>query len=93
MYHDRGESKEHLTHTKRGAKTFRRGRAITFLTRMKQKRATIHSQLEKREYQSIEQMLLGELKTIDMVIDEFSQLFELEENEEKQGGRKNNEEN
>ncbi|WP_396897484.1 hypothetical protein [Niallia endozanthoxylica] len=50
--------KEHSRH--RGAKTFRRGRAIAFLERLKVKRATIMEQLEKPEFQSIQQVLVGE---------------------------------
>lgn len=65
----------------RGAKTFRRGRAIAFLEMMNLKRATIKQQLEQPEFQSIQPMLVGELKAIDMVINEFIQLFEIHESE------------
>lgn len=65
----------------RGAKTFRRRRALSFLGMMKVKRATIKQQLEEQEYQSINQILIGELKAIDMVISEFIQLFEIHEDE------------
>ncbi len=65
----------------RGAKTFRRGRAIAFLEMMNVKRATIKQQLEQPEFQSIQPILVGELKAIDMVINEFSQLFEIHESE------------
>ncbi|MFB7157706.1 hypothetical protein [Lysinibacillus sp. NPDC056232] len=65
----------------RGPKTFRRGRAIAFLEMMNLKRATIKQQLEQPEFQSIQPILVGELKAIDMVINEFSQLFELHESE------------
>ena len=80
--HHRGNSdkrKEHPCH--RGAKTFRRGRAIAFLERMNLKRSTIKQQLDQPEFQSINQILVGELKAIDMVINEFVQLFEIHENE------------
>ncbi|MGE7928905.1 hypothetical protein [Lysinibacillus xylanilyticus] len=65
----------------RGAKTFRRGRAIAFLEMMNLKRATIKQQLEQPEFQSIQPILVGELKAIDMVINEFIQLFEIHESE------------
>ena len=65
----------------RGAKTFRRGRALAFLERMYLKRATIKQQLEQPEFQSIQPILVGELKAIDMVISEFVQLFEINEEE------------
>ncbi len=68
-------------HKHRGPKTFRRGRAIAFLEMMHLKRSTIKQQLEEPEFQSIHQILLGELKAIDLVINEFVRLFELHESE------------
>ncbi|WP_342512392.1 hypothetical protein MKY34_17480 [Sporosarcina sp. FSL K6-1522] len=65
----------------RGPKTFRRGRALAFLERMHLKRATIKQQLEQSEFQSIQPILVGELKAIDIVINEFVQLFEINEEE------------
>ncbi|MEK3886703.1 hypothetical protein [Bacillus sp. FSL K6-3431] len=65
----------------RGAKTFRRGRAIAFLEMMNLKRATIKQQLDEPEFRSINQILVGELKAIDMVINEFNHLFEIHESE------------
>lgn len=65
----------------RGAKTFRRGRALAFLEGMQLKRSTLHQQLDKPEFEPIQQVLLGELKAIDMVIAEFTQLFEIHEDE------------
>lgn len=64
-----------------GPKTFRRGRAIAFLEMMNLKRTTIKQQLEQPEFQSIQPILVGELKAIDMVINEFIQLFEIHESE------------
>ncbi|QTD41896.1 hypothetical protein [Sporosarcina sp. Te-1] len=64
-----------------GAKTFRRGRVIAFLETLQVKRATIADQLKKPEFQSIEQILIGELKAIDLVIDEYKNLFEIQEGE------------
>lgn len=80
--HQRGRRRggEEGSH-QRGAKTFRRGRAITFLERMNLKRATIKQQLDQPEYQSIQPILVGELKAVDMVISEFIQLFEINEDE------------
>ncbi|MGE7093178.1 hypothetical protein ACQKII_17325 [Lysinibacillus sp. NPDC048646] len=65
----------------RGPKTFRRGRAIAFLEMMNVKRSTIKQQLELPEFQSIQAILVGELKAIDMIINEFTQLFEIHEGE------------
>ena len=64
---------------KQGAKTFRRGRAITFLERMDQRRSVLKKQLETPELKSIHPVLVGELKAIDMVIGEFVHVFELYE--------------
>lgn len=64
-----------------GAKTFRRGRAIAFLETLQVKRATVAAQLEKPEFQSIKPVLVGELKAIDGIIDEFKNLFEIREGE------------
>jgi len=64
-----------------GPKTFRRGRALAFLELLNLKRSTIKDQLEKPEFQSINQILVGELKPIDLVINEFIQMFELQEKE------------
>ncbi len=75
------ETKQHIHHKKRGAKTFRRGKAIAFLERLKLKRSTIQQQLDQPEFQSIQQILVGELKAIDMMMEEFKQLFELHEAE------------
>ncbi|WP_195575153.1 hypothetical protein [Paenibacillus sp. 1001270B_150601_E10] len=72
----RGRSEHH------GPKTFRRGRAIAFLEMMNLKRTTIKQQLEQPEFQSIHSILVGELKAIDMVINEFVQLFEINESEQ-----------
>lgn len=81
-HHRRGErhkGKEAGPH--HGAKTFRRGRAIAFLEMMNLKRATVKKQLEEPEFQSIQQILIGELKAMDMVINEFIQVFEIHESE------------
>ncbi|MFD6439717.1 hypothetical protein ACFWDG_07855 [Peribacillus sp. NPDC060186] len=74
------KGKDHGSHH-RGPKTFRRGRAIAFLEMMNLKRSTIKEQLDKPEFQSINQILVGELKAIDMLINEFIQLFEIQESE------------
>ena len=90
--HHRGESYKGRAGSKhRGAKTFRRGRAIAFLEMMVLKRATIKEQLNQPEFQSIQQLLVGELKAIDMVINEFTQLFEIHGDETSDISYKQNE--
>lgn len=78
-----GYHRGHRGKGSRGAKTFRRGRAVAFLQIMQLKRSTIKQQLDEPEFESIRQVLVGELKAIDMVINEFVQLFEIQENEMK----------
>ncbi|MDN7240721.1 hypothetical protein QWY14_02920 [Planococcus sp. N028] len=63
----------------KGAKTFRRGRAIAFLEKLEQRRSTLKRQLETPELQSINPILVGELKATETIIDEFVLLFELNE--------------
>lgn len=78
--HHHGEGHKRKRHERgQGAKTFRRGRAITFVERMNIRRDTLKKQLETPELQTVHPILVGELKAIDMVIDEFIQLFELYE--------------
>ncbi len=64
-----------------GRKHFDAGEQLLFLEMMNLKRATIKQQLSEPEFQSIQQILIGELKAIDMVINEFTQLFEIHESE------------
>lgn len=79
--HHRGDGHKHKDH-KHGAKTFRRGRALAFLEMLNTKRSTLKQQLITPELQSINPILVGELKAIEMVISEFVQVFELHEVEE-----------
>ncbi|WP_235852153.1 hypothetical protein [Niallia nealsonii] len=80
--HPRGGGHKRKEHH-RGAKTFRRGRAIEFLDRLNVKRATLKQQLESPELQSINPILVGELKAVETIINEFIQLFEIHEEEVK----------
>lgn len=74
---EHGRRKHHY----HGAKTFRRGRAIEFLNRLNIKRNTLKEQLATPELQSINPVIVGELKAIEMVINEFTELFEIREEE------------
>lgn len=64
-----------------GAKTFRRGRALEFLERLHVKRATLLQQLETPELQTINSVLVGELKAVETIIQEFVHVFEIQEEE------------
>ena len=61
------------------AKTFRRGRILVFLNQLEVKRSTLVQQLQQPEFKSIEQVISGELKAVDEIIQQFTHLFELRE--------------
>lgn len=65
-----------------GAKTFRRGRALDFLGLLEVKRDTLKQQLEAPEYQGIQSILIGELKAVETIIQEYVRHFELNEIED-----------
>ena len=65
-----------------GAKTFRRGRALAFYDMMNMKSNALKKQLETPELQSINPIIVGELKAVETLMEEFAQLFELYEVEE-----------
>jgi hypothetical protein len=73
--HHEGHSGKGHRHS--GAQTFRRGRALEFLQRLDVKRTTLIQQLEQTELQAIHQVIGGELKAIEMVRNEFIDLFGL----------------
>ncbi|KGR75265.1 hypothetical protein CD33_11105 [Ureibacillus sinduriensis BLB-1 = JCM 15800] len=62
-----------------GAKTFRRGRALAFYEKLIVKRETLKQQLESQELQSIQQVIAGELKATESIMNDFKAAFELEE--------------
>lgn len=67
---------------RQGAKTFRRKRATLFLEQLEAKRDSLKKQLETPELQSINQIIVGELKATESIISEFIQSFELHEFDE-----------
>ena len=81
---EEGNDQDGKHDSRRGAKTFRRGRALAFYEMMNTKSTSLKKQLETPELQSINPVLVGELKAIEMLMDEFAQLFELVEVEESQ---------
>ncbi|ASS73633.1 hypothetical protein CIG75_00660 [Tumebacillus algifaecis] len=81
MEDDKHHACEHKgrRHDHHGAKTFRRGRALDFLNRLTVRRDLLKQQLDAPEFQEIKLILQGELKALDLVIEEYSQHFELHE--------------
>lgn len=69
----------HKEQRMQSAQTFRRGRAIAFLERLNIKRSTLQKQLNQPEYDSIKQVISGELKATDAILQEFIHAFELRE--------------
>ena len=63
----------------RGAKTFRRGRALAFYEKLLVKRDTLRQQLECPEFQSIQTVIAGELKATEAIMNDFKAAFELDE--------------
>ncbi|HWJ77873.1 MAG TPA: hypothetical protein VNR61_07340 [Niallia sp.] len=65
-----------------GAKTFRRGRAMDFLEKLHVKRTTLKQQLDSGQFEDIKQVILGELKAVESIMDEYMTHFELHESKE-----------
>ncbi|WEG12091.1 hypothetical protein PU629_18505 [Pullulanibacillus sp. KACC 23026] len=76
-----GKTRGRGRHHHHGAQTFRRGRALDFLEKLNVKRMTLRQQLEAPEFQEIRMVIQGELKAIELVIEEFTKQFELHEAE------------
>lgn len=64
---------------RKGAQTFRRGRALEFYRQLGTKRDTLKKQLDTSALQSIHPMIAGELKATEAIMDEFVVLFQLNE--------------
>ena len=77
-----GHRGKHGHHRRHGAQTFRRGRAIEFLERLQVRQATLKQQLEAPEFREIKSVLLGELKAVELILDEYVKHFELRESED-----------
>lgn len=85
MYRE-GKERRHREHAacdgerrRKGAQTFRRGRALEFYRQLETKRDTLKKQLESNELQSIHSIIAGELKATEAIMDEFIVTFQLTE--------------
>ena len=81
-HHRGGRRRGEKDEKRHGAKTFRRGRALAFYEIMKIKSSSLKKQLETPELQSVHPILVGELKAVEALMDEFAHLFELVEVED-----------
>lgn len=79
--HKRRGGGRHRGDHSHGAKTFRRGRALAFLENLNSKRELLTKQLEQPEFSDIKQVIQGELKAIDLIIVEYTNHFEIHEQE------------
>lgn len=70
-------TREHPDHHPRSAQTFRRGRAVAFLDILAVKRDTLQRQLNDPNLDSIKQVISGEFKATDAIIQEFIHVFQL----------------
>ncbi|GIO96859.1 hypothetical protein J14TS5_19450 [Paenibacillus lautus] len=59
------------------AQTFRRGRALSFLDNLVVKRETLKKQVNDPDFEAIREVVSGELKAVDQIIQEYIQAFEL----------------
>lgn len=59
------------------AQTFRRGRALSFLDNLIVKRETLKKQVNDPDFEAIREVVSGELKAVDQIIQEYIQAFEL----------------
>ena len=64
---------------RRGAQTFRRGRAIMFYQQLEVKRDTLRKQLEDQSLVAIHTVIAGELKATEAIMSEFKTIFALDE--------------
>ncbi|CAM3676432.1 MULTISPECIES: hypothetical protein [Paenibacillus] len=63
------------------AQTFRRGRALAFLDQLYVKRDTLKRQVNDPDFEAIRQVVSGELKAVDQIIQEYIQAFDLHESQ------------
>lgn len=75
----RGRDLEQGGERKKGAQTFRRGRALEFYRQLVIKCETLKGQLEAPELQSIHPIIAGELKATESIMNDFVALFQLDE--------------
>ncbi|MBW4080635.1 hypothetical protein [Paenibacillus sp. S150] len=78
QFHKQGP-KDSPDHPPKSAQTFRRGRAVAFLDKLNINRSTLQRQLKDPEFESIRQVISGELKATEAIIEEFSHMFQIHE--------------
>lgn len=71
--------KEGSEHPHKSAQTFRRARAIAFLDKLMINRSALQQQLKESEIESAKQVISGELKATEAIIDEFIHMFQIHE--------------
>ncbi|WP_254848956.1 MULTISPECIES: 2-keto-3-deoxygluconate kinase [Paenibacillus] len=71
--------KEGSEHPHKSAQTFRRARAIAFLDKLMINRSALQQQLKESEIETTKQVISGELKATEAIIDEFINMFQIHE--------------
>ena len=57
------------------SETFRLGKIAGFVQRLETRRSVLHLQLDEPEFQSIRDVIIGQLKALDLVIQELKEEF------------------
>lgn len=86
--HRRGEKPHHRGGhggEEHRAKTFRRKRALGFLEMLYVKQETLKDQLHREEFATSRPVIEGELKAVEMIIEEFKNVFQVERSEIEEG--------
>lgn len=73
----------------KSAQTFRRGRAIAFLEKLIVNRTTLQRQLKEPDLESIKQVISGELKATEAIIEEFIHIFQIYEIKDEESNENN----
>lgn len=65
--------------------TFRRKRALGFLEMLYVKQEILKGQLQREEFANSRPVIEGELKAVEMIIEEFKNVFQVERSEIEEG--------
>lgn len=84
----RGEKpndRDHHGGEEQRTQTFRRKRALGFLEMLYVKQETLKGQLQREEFANSRPVIEGELKAVEMIIEEFKNVFQVERSEIEEG--------
>lgn len=84
----RGEKpndRDHRGGEEQRTQTFRRKRALGFLEMLYVKQETLKGQLQREEFANSRPVIEGELKAVEMIIEDFKNVFQVERSEIEEG--------